>query len=157
MDIYLFFQLWLILSGIIPKPWTHSDTFILQDWYGNKISLPTTSTLSLVFSVLNMLKAAVSFNVLRVHTKVSKCRIGGSKLLQKCKYEILCSIYITWSILYFPIGRDQCWSILGLYGQSLWSFAILSCHSIFSYFCNDYMSHLHQYLGRISNLNILDE
>ena len=58
------------MNGIIPKPWTQSDTFVLEDWYGNKISLPTTSTMALIFSVLNMIKAVISFNVIRIHSKV---------------------------------------------------------------------------------------
>ena len=66
--------MWLIFNGIIPKPWTQNDTLVLKDWYGNEISLPTTSTMALIFSVLNMFKAAISLNVIRIHTRVSKLR-----------------------------------------------------------------------------------
>ena len=72
----IFFKLWLILNGVIPNLWTQSDTFILEDWYGNKISLPTTTTMSLMFSTANMIKAVISFNVLRIHINVSEIPLG---------------------------------------------------------------------------------
>ena len=59
-------------DAIVADVLDEEDTFVLEDWYGNKISLPTTTTMSLMFSTANMIKAVISFNVLRIHINVSE-------------------------------------------------------------------------------------
>ena len=62
--------MWLILNGKIPVPWHDSGRLSLTDWYGNQVHLPTTAAISLVFSVMSMVKAAIEFNIIRVHIQV---------------------------------------------------------------------------------------
>ena len=60
----------MIFNGIVPKPWTEVGTAIVTDVYGNQLTLPTTSALSFVFSVMNMIKTVVALNIARIHVKV---------------------------------------------------------------------------------------
>jgi hypothetical protein len=62
---------WLILNGKIPKPWSEdNDGLKLTDWHGNVLYLPTVSGISIVFSIMSMVKAAIEFNIIRVHIEV---------------------------------------------------------------------------------------
>lgn len=63
-------QLWLILNGKIGKPWEMTGYLNHLDWQGNAIYFPTTALISLIFSVLSMVKAAVEFNIIGVHIRV---------------------------------------------------------------------------------------
>ena len=61
------FQLWLIFCGKVPKPWDLTRDFVFSDSAGNSIYIPTTSTISLIFSVLSILKAIIEFNIQKLH------------------------------------------------------------------------------------------
>ena len=63
--------MFLIMTGIIPRPWMDSDIFHLTDRYGNKISLPTSAAWSLLFSVLSMVKTMVYLNTIHVQSTVN--------------------------------------------------------------------------------------
>ena len=59
------------MNGKIPKPWMEdSEGLKLTDWNQNVIFLPTISGISLLFSVLSMIKAVIEFNIIRVHIEV---------------------------------------------------------------------------------------
>ena len=60
------------MNGKIPKPWDlESGGLVLKDWHGNAVYLPTVSGISLLFSIMSMIKAAIEFNIIRVHIQVS--------------------------------------------------------------------------------------
>ena len=56
----------MILNGYLPSPWSVSNyvEITVNDWFDNKITLPAVSSLSLVFSIANMIRAA---NVLGIY------------------------------------------------------------------------------------------
>jgi hypothetical protein len=60
------------LNGKIPKPWTDESLGLaIKDWHGNVIYLPTVSSISIAFSIMSMVKAAIEFNIIRVHIEVT--------------------------------------------------------------------------------------
>ena len=60
------------MNGKIPKPWMEdSEGLKLTDWNQNVIFLPTISGISLLFSILSMIKAVIEFNIIRVHIEVN--------------------------------------------------------------------------------------
>lgn len=62
-----FLQLWLFFMGKIPKPWDEHGTLRIKDAQENTIILPTTAAISMIFSLVSMLKSIVSMNIFRVH------------------------------------------------------------------------------------------
>ena len=56
-----------MMNGVIPKPWTDFGTYHFSDTKGNTFTLPTTSLISMIFSLLSMFKALVEFNIVNVH------------------------------------------------------------------------------------------
>ena len=61
-------QLWLIATGKVPKPWNTTATVQITDILtGNTLTLPTTGAISIIFSMISILKAAIEFNVFNVH------------------------------------------------------------------------------------------
>ena len=93
-------QLWLICNGKVPKPWVVTGSFSFTDWSGNTVELPTTAAFSLFFSALSMLKAAVEFNIIRVHIENIKDCSKFSKFL------VIVSDYMPYFAVstYFRIG-----------------------------------------------------
>lgn len=73
--------MWLICNGKVPKPWAVTGSFKITDWSGNTVELPTTAAFSLFFSLLSMLKAAVEFNIIRVHIENVKDCVKFSQFL----------------------------------------------------------------------------
>ena len=60
------------MNGKIPKPWNlEIGGLVLTDWHGNEIHLPTVSGISMLFSIMSMIKAAIEFNIIRVHIQVN--------------------------------------------------------------------------------------
>ena len=59
--------MYLMINGIIPRPWTDFGTYRFSDTEGNTFTLPTTSLISMIFSLLSMFKALVEFNIVNVH------------------------------------------------------------------------------------------
>ena len=58
----------MIVSGKIPKPWETAGTVQITDYLtGNTVTLPTSGAISIVFSIISLLKAAIEFNVFHVH------------------------------------------------------------------------------------------
>ena len=58
-----------MLNGHLPSLWSglnYSDITI-KDWFDNEISLPKVSSLSLAFSIANMIKAAIHLNIYKTH------------------------------------------------------------------------------------------
>ena len=64
--------MWLILTGIIPKPFTDTSEFVVIDPFGNQLVLPTNAMVSIVFSILSILKTSVHLNVVGIHIKVNR-------------------------------------------------------------------------------------
>ena len=58
-----------MMNGHLPSPWSKSNYVVItiQDWFDNKISLPAVSSLSLVFSLANMIKAGICLNVYKTY------------------------------------------------------------------------------------------
>ena len=56
-----------MMNGVIPRPWTDFGTYRFSDTEGNTFTLPTTSLISMIFSLLSMFKAIVEFNIVNVH------------------------------------------------------------------------------------------
>ena len=58
-----------MLNGHLPSPWSESNyvEITIEDWFENKISMPAVSSLSLVFSLANMTKAAIYLNVYKTY------------------------------------------------------------------------------------------
>ena len=58
----------MIVTGKVPKPWNVVDSVTITDILtGNTVTLPTTGAVSIAFSVISILKAAVEFNIIHVH------------------------------------------------------------------------------------------
>ncbi|TRY78671.1 hypothetical protein TCAL_11594 [Tigriopus californicus] len=68
--IQLILQIWMILNGKIPAPFSLSETPPMTvDWHGNKISVPTISSISMIFSGLSIFKAIIQFNIINEHIR----------------------------------------------------------------------------------------
>ena len=65
----------MILIGVIRKPWTDIDRTIITDPFGNQVTLPTTSAISLAFSIMNMTKTIIRLNIIGIHVKVGHINI----------------------------------------------------------------------------------
>ena len=59
--------MYLMMNGIIPKPWTDFRTTSFSDTKGNTFLLPQTSMIAIIFSLLSMFKALIEFNIVNVH------------------------------------------------------------------------------------------
>ena len=58
----------MISTGKVPKPWNTVGTVQITDALtGNVLTLPTTGAVSIAFSIISILKAAIEFNVYHVH------------------------------------------------------------------------------------------
>ena len=65
--IQLIYQVWLYLNGIIAIDWNELLYGSITDAQGNRIYLPYTASLCIIFSVISILKAILEFNVSRIH------------------------------------------------------------------------------------------
>ena len=62
-SIILKFQLWLVTTGKVPKPWNDTGTIQITDFLtGNALTLPTTGAVSMAFSLISILKACPYLN-----------------------------------------------------------------------------------------------
>ena len=91
----------MILNGYLPSPWSVSNysEITMNDWFGNKISLPAVSSLSLVFSIANMIRAA---NVLGIY------KTYGTSGEFKFYYILFClSLGISYKMIYAMISASK--------------------------------------------------
>ena len=58
-----------MLNGHLPSLWSglNYSEITIKDWFDNEISLPKVSSLSLAFSIANMIKAAIHLNIYKTH------------------------------------------------------------------------------------------
>lgn len=55
------------MSGKVPFPWDKKQKVDIIDSAGNKLSLPASTSISLVLSLIHMIKTIVNLNIFRVH------------------------------------------------------------------------------------------
>ena len=69
-------QIYLMLKGYLPSPWSVSNyvEITLHDWFDNKITLPAISSLSLLFSFANMIRAANILNIYKTYGSTCEFR-----------------------------------------------------------------------------------
>ena len=58
------------MNGKIPRPWDSTNQLTLTDWHGNTVEIAATAAISMIFSVISVIKAVVEFNIFRVHIQV---------------------------------------------------------------------------------------
>ena len=66
---FLPMQIYLMLNGHLPSLWSglNYSEFKMKDWFDNEIVLPRVASLSLAFSLANMIKAAIHLNVYKTY------------------------------------------------------------------------------------------
>ena len=70
------FQVYLIITGRLPKPWLTAGLVTMTDSQGNLLRIPKPTLISLVFSFLSMSKAIYSINVVKgIQFKVKLVRL----------------------------------------------------------------------------------
>ena len=69
-------QIYLMLNGYLPSPWSVSNyvEITVHDWFDNQITLPAISSLSLVFSFANMIRAANILNIYKTYGSTCEFR-----------------------------------------------------------------------------------
>ena len=66
-----FFQVYLIITGKLPKPWLLTSTKVVEDLKGNEFILLNPTRISLIFSLISMMKAVYAINIVSgIHFKV---------------------------------------------------------------------------------------
>ena len=50
-------QLWMMLNGVMDAPLKEFSCVTISDWEGNTVCVPIVSSLTLIFSILSILKA----------------------------------------------------------------------------------------------------
>merc|ERR1712018_361705 len=55
--VQLIFQLWMMLNGVMDAPLKEFSCVTISDWEGNTVCVPIVSSLTLIFSILSILKA----------------------------------------------------------------------------------------------------
>ena len=51
-------QLWMMLNGVMDAPLKEFSCVTISDWEGNTVCVPIVSSLTLIFSILSILKAS---------------------------------------------------------------------------------------------------
>ena len=54
-------QLWMMLNGVMDAPLKEFSCVTISDWEGNTVCVPIVSSLTLIFSILSILKASYNF------------------------------------------------------------------------------------------------
>ena len=67
--VQLVFQVWMMLNGVMDARLKEFSCITVSDWEGNSVCVPIVSSLTLLFSILSILKATIDLNIIRVHTQ----------------------------------------------------------------------------------------